>query len=78
MLHYTASNGWLGVVEVIVDRGGDWEILDNEGLRPLGTAQQWGHLDVARFFKRKKLMMEEARDEQPICVAGALEEDSET
>lgn len=78
-IHYAASNGWLGVVEVIVDRGGgDWEIPDDKGLTPLERAQQWGHLDVVRFLKRKKLMREEARDEQPGCVAGASEEVSET
>lgn len=78
-IHYAASNGWLGVVEVIVDRGGgDWEIPDDEGLTPLERAQQWGHLDVVRFLKRKKLMREETRGEQPICAAGASEEESET
>lgn len=78
-IHYAASNGWLGVVEVIVDRGGgDWEIPDDDGLTPLERAQQWGHLDVVRFLKRKKFMREEVRDEQPVCAAGASEEESET
>ena len=60
-IHYAASNGWLGVVEVIVDRGGgDWEIPDDRGLTPLERAQQGGHLDVVRYFKRKKLMREQS------------------
>jgi ankyrin repeat protein len=57
-IHYAASNGYLGVLEVIVDRGGDWEILDERGCTPLDRAQQRGHVDVVRFLKRKKFMRE--------------------
>ena len=57
-IHYAASHGRLGVVEVIVDRGGDWEILDERGHTPLERAQHGGHLDVFRFLKRRKLMRE--------------------
>ena len=75
-IHYAASNGWVGVVEVIVDRGGgNGEMPDDEGLTPLGRAQQGGHLDVVRFLKRKKLMREQAREEQPICVDAASAEE---
>jgi ankyrin repeat protein len=57
-IHYGASNGYLGVLEVIVDRGGDWEILDERGSTPLERAQERGHVDVVRFLKRKKFITE--------------------
>jgi serine/threonine-protein phosphatase 6 regulatory ankyrin repeat subunit A len=57
-IHYGASNGYLGVLEVIVDRGGDWEVLDERGCTPLERAQERGHVDVVRFLKRKKFIKE--------------------
>lgn len=57
-IHYAASNGYLGVIEVIVDKGGDWEVLDEQGNTPLERAQERGHVDVVRFLKRKKFMKE--------------------
>jgi ankyrin repeat protein len=57
-IHYGASNGYLGVLEVIVDRGGDPGVLDERGCTPLERAEQRGHVDVVRFLKRKKFIKE--------------------
>ena len=69
-LHYAAKNGLLGVVEVIVNQGGDWEIQDERGLTPLESAQEWGRMDVVRFLKRKKITRDKEKAEA-VCVAGA-------
>jgi ankyrin repeat protein len=53
-IHYGASNGYLGVLEVIVERGGDSEILDENGSTPLERAERGGHVDVVRLLKREK------------------------
>jgi ankyrin repeat protein len=57
-INYGASNGYLGVLEVIVDRGGDPGGLDERGCTPLERAEQRGHVDVVRFLKRKKFIKE--------------------
>lgn len=60
-IHYGASNGYLGVLEVIVDRGGDLEVLDERGSTPLERAGEKGHVDVVRLLKRKKFLRGGAR-----------------
>lgn len=76
-IHYAARNGWLGVVKVITDRGGDWQIEDESGLTSLECAQQKGRLDVVRYLKRRKLTRDKTPDE-PVYVSRASEEMSET
>ncbi len=61
--HYAASNGHLGVLEVIGARGGDLEILDGKGSTPLECAQERGHVEVVTFVKRKRWISE--REERP-------------
>jgi serine/threonine-protein phosphatase 6 regulatory ankyrin repeat subunit A len=53
-IHYGASNGYLGVLEVIIDRGGDSEVLDENGSTPLERAERGGHVDVVRLLKRER------------------------
>ncbi len=62
-IHYAASNGYLGAVEVIVDRGGNFDVLDENGSTPLERAQERGHVDVVRFLKRKKIMKERGKEQ---------------
>ncbi|ERF74980.1 hypothetical protein EPUS_08521 [Endocarpon pusillum Z07020] len=62
-IHYAASNGYLGAIEVIVDRGGDFDVVDEKGSTPLERAQERGHVDVVRFLKRKKFMKEEEKEQ---------------
>ena len=53
-IHYGASNGYLGVLEVMVERGGDSEVLDENGSTPLERAERGGHVDVVRLLKRER------------------------
>ena len=55
-IHYAATNGYLGALEVIVDRGGESEVLDEMGCTPLERAEQRGHADVVGFLKRKRFL----------------------
>ena len=56
--HYAASNGYLGILEVIEARGGDLETLDGKGNTPLESAQQRGQVTVVRVLKRRRWMKE--------------------
>jgi ankyrin repeat protein len=62
-IHYGASSGYLGVVQVIVDRGGDPEVLDERGSTPLERAQERGHLDVVMFLKGRRFMKKREEDQ---------------
>ena len=57
-IHYAASSGYLSIIEVIVDRGADWELKDERDMTPLRRAQDTGELDVVRFLKRQRFLKE--------------------
>lgn len=61
-VHYAASYGYLGALETIVERGGDPEVLDEEGKTPLDRAQESGSLDVMKFLKRRRKMVKERQE----------------
>ena len=63
-VYYAASNGYLGVLEVIAARGGDLEALDASGSIPLDCARERGQVDVMGFLKRKKVKREMGRREK--------------
>ena len=56
--HYAASNGHLGILEVIIASGGDLDLLDEHGSTPLERARERGHIDVIRVLRREKLRRE--------------------
>jgi ankyrin repeat protein len=47
-LHYAAANGYLEVVEVLLDAGAQVNPSDNDGFTPLHRAVQGAHRDVVR------------------------------
>ena len=53
-VHYAASCGHVGVLEVIGANGGDLEALDGKGNTPLERAQDGGHIEVVRILKRRR------------------------
>ena len=63
-IHYAASNGYLGAVEVIVENGGDPEVLDERGMTPLERAEEKGHKDIVRFLKKKRLTRRTEEEEK--------------
>jgi len=63
-IHYAASNGYLGIVEVIAAGDGDLEIFDERGCTPLECARERGHMNVGTFLKRKRLIRERKEDER--------------
>ena len=53
-IHYGARNGYLGVLKVIVNRRGNWEVPDKYGRTPLDYARERVCIDVVQFLKGKR------------------------
>ena len=55
VVHYAASNGYVGVLKVIAANGGNLEQVDQGDSTPLECAQESGQMNVVRYLKRRKL-----------------------
>ena len=52
-IHYGARNGYLGVLKVIVNQQGNWEVPDEYGRTPLDYAREGVHTDIVKFLEGK-------------------------
>ena len=63
-IHYAASCGHIGVLEVIAANGGDLETLDGKGNTPLERAQERGQIKVLRMLKRSRRTREKEKTQK--------------
>ena len=52
---YAVGNGYVGILKVIGDWGGNLEMVDGDGKTPLDRAREKGLVDVIRFLQRRKV-----------------------
>ena len=57
-VHYAASCGHVGILEVVGANGGDLEAADAKGNTPLECAQERGQVEAVRILKRMRWMRE--------------------
>jgi uncharacterized protein len=50
-IHYSAYNGYLGIVELLLGRGADAHALNDEGHTPYQVSLQQGHRRVADLLR---------------------------
>jgi ankyrin repeat protein len=49
-LHTASKDGWLAIVQSLLDRGSDINERDNLGLTALHAASEYGKLEVAKLL----------------------------
>ena len=52
-LHYACKDGHLTIVEYLIDKGAQIEVVDEENYTPLHYACAKGHLDVIKYLQSK-------------------------
>lgn len=52
-LHYASKDGYLTIVEYLIDKGAQIEVMDEENYTPLHYACAKGHLDVIKYLQSK-------------------------
>ncbi|XP_049807885.1 protein phosphatase 1 regulatory subunit 16A [Schistocerca nitens] len=77
-LHIAAANGYLRVVEYLLDQHVSTEVRDNDGWQPVHAAACWGHLEVLEMLVQNgaDLNAKTHHDETPadICEDPELRE----
>lgn len=77
-LHIAAANGYIRVVEFLLDQHVSTDVKDNDGWQPVHTAACWGHLEVLELLVQNgaDLNARTKHDETPadICEDPELRE----
>lgn len=52
-IHYACKEGYLTIVEYLIEKGARIDVMDNENYTPLHHACAKGHFDVIKYLQEK-------------------------
>jgi ankyrin repeat protein len=52
-LNSASNNGHVDVVKLLLEKGADWTVPNNDGWMPLNCASNNGHVDVVKLLFEK-------------------------